>query len=247
MLKKYLFVLSILFASNLFADGFLEENSYLYGGISGGIAAQKVTDNYTQLRLTNPPTTYTSTGTHQQNNIIGQLFAGYGLIFCEQFYAGVEASVSYYSKAAIFYPLDPHFFQLGSAVRLTEDYGYQVAFQPGFFATPNTLIYGRVGYTNDRYKNTFATDIGVVSPKLFVAQQWVPNPVYGIGINQGITEHIGIRIDYNYKPYKIVNGERSSTFTGNPDTTPNVVATNTHQNNYTLNSQNILFGVFVVV
>jgi outer membrane immunogenic protein len=114
---------------------------------------------------------------------------------------------------------DPETFGLGSVEAGRDIY---VGARAGFKATPNTLLYGKVGYTNARY-GFLGTDGEVEDEQHLDVDGWRA----GAGVEQKIGSNAFAKLEYRYSNYS--NAEVDFEPEGIPDTDPVEVDLDRHQ------------------
>lgn len=114
---------------------------------------------------------------------------------------------------------DPENFGLGSVEAGRDIY---VGARAGFKATPNTLVYGKAGYTNARY-GFLGTDGTVEDEQHIDVDGWR----VGAGVEQKLGSNAFAKVEYRYSNYS--NAEVDFEPEGIPDTDPVDVDLDRHQ------------------
>jgi outer membrane immunogenic protein len=114
---------------------------------------------------------------------------------------------------------DSEVFGLGSVEAGRDIY---VGARAGFKATPNTLVYGKAGYTNARY-GFLGTDGTVEDEQHIDVDGWR----VGAGVEQRIGSNAFAKLEYRYSNYS--NAEVDFEPEGIPDTDPVDVDLDRHQ------------------
>lgn len=132
----------------------------------------------------------------------GSLFGGYGKIY-NQYYLAVEgngniSSVNYEMKN------DEYVHNNFATTFFTMRYSGGVSLLPGIFLGDNTLLYGRVAYTNARLKIIEGAD-----PSIQDIIKNVNGIRYGVGIRQALSPQWIFMMDYSQINYQSV---KSHTF-----------------------------------
>ena len=81
----------------------------------------------------------------------------------------------------------------GNRIMLDSKRSFDLTARAGFLVTPNTLFYGRAGYTNDRVRTTVASSTGSVSTSEN-RDGWL----VGGGVERMVTDHVAARVEYRY-------------------------------------------------
>jgi opacity protein-like surface antigen len=192
-------------------------------------------------------------GTQRKNNFAVSLYAGFGCAW-EDVYLGLEAFLrrTDYRKThrAIFNATEstdvPNIFRLdaraSNAIALTTRLSPTepgIDFRPGFFLTPCTMLYGRVGVAYNRLTlHTRTISSALITPPLTVGaspligtdaaskHKKVGALRLGVGLEQHLGECMSIRVDYintHYRGIKIrtrgVSDTNTTTTTVLPATT----------------------------
>lgn len=118
-------------------------------------------------------------------------FAGYGKSF-GQVYAGAEAGYEYGDIESNLSDQSNYF----KKIALNET--FNLSLRPGYWIASQTLIYGRVGWAMSRF--TVSQDIPGQNalPK---TDEWIGGIVAGLGIEQGVTKSVALRLDYRHTFY----------------------------------------------
>lgn len=126
--------------------------------------------------------------------VFGTLFAGAEKIYNKYYFAAeVNANVSSvkYNEYNHEYV---HFNFANTTIKINNSYG--ISALPGYQFTPNTLFYGRLGWTNSKFQeNTNDPSLANLSSRHNGFR-------YGLGMKQAITDRIALRMDYSRIGYK---------------------------------------------
>lgn len=123
-------------------------------------------------------------------------FVGYDKTFGQKFVLGVEAGFSGATSDAM---------TGGTALtRVTVDpkWSFDATARAGYLVTPETLVYARGGYANERIRTNFAAATGTTS----VSENrdgWL----VGGGVERLITDHIAARMEYRYTDFSNGDGK----------------------------------------
>ena len=79
---------------------------------------------------------------------------------------------------------------------------FDLTARAGYLLTPETLVYGRAGYTNDRIRTTFATGTGTIS-----ASEYRDGWLVGGGVERAVTQRLSARLEYRYADLRAGHGK----------------------------------------
>lgn len=126
--------------------------------------------------------------------VFGTLFAGYSHLYTNKLSLAGElnANVSSITNSGFNHEFVNVSFS-DTFIKMHNSYG--VSILPGYQFTPNTLFYGRLGWTNSKIQQK----TGDVSLANFSKR--INGFRSGLGIKQAITERVALRMDYSYINY----------------------------------------------
>lgn len=209
--KLGLALFTILASSPVMAT--MRDNFYL--GAGAGVAV-----DYWSLTVTD-----TSTGTNQithstGNNIIGNVFAGYGYTACNHFYLGGELGSNFpkrntsLTRAGIISTSNSFIDHLFVQDYVTADV------LPGYRFNDKLLAYGRVGATYSHLSFLQGSNSTAGSDSFSSSSNKVGGRL-GVGANCSLTKHLGAGLDYFYTYYPSVTsdwGQQNLQFKEKPHT-----------------------------
>jgi len=118
-------------------------------------------------------------------------FAGYDFAVGGNFLVGLEAGVGAGGKTLRGAPMT------GLDVAVNPKWNYDVSARAGILASPNLLLYGRVGYGAERTKVSVTSSIpGVTSDS---ESGWSDGLLFGGGIEYGLNEAASLRTEYRHR------------------------------------------------
>ncbi len=130
--------------------------------------------------------------------VFGTLFAGYGGIFRNQFYMAGEINGNLSSTESKGFNHEyVHLSFSDTSLKIKNSIGISVL--PGYQFAPATLFYGRLGLTN----STISQQTSDISLANFSKR--TNGFRYGLGIQQGVTDRLAVRMDYSRVDYKKVD------------------------------------------
>lgn len=119
------------------------------------------------------------------------IFAGYDYGVGSNLIVGVEAGIGFGGKTLRDTPV------AGLTAEIDPKWNYDVSARAGVLATPNLLIYGRLGYGAERTRvSTVSTIPGVSSES---EKGWSDGLLYGGGLEYGLNESASIRTEYRHR------------------------------------------------
>mgnify|MGYP000988854672 CR=1 FL=1 len=119
------------------------------------------------------------------------VFAGYDYGIGQNVLVGVEAGLGFGGKTLRGTPI------AGLTAEVDPKWNYDVSARAGFLATPNLLVYGRVGYGAEKTRVSLVSTIqGVDSAS---DKGWSDGLLYGGGLEYGINESASIRTEYRHR------------------------------------------------
>lgn len=181
MLRKLLATTSILFATSAFAD------IAPYFGISAA--------SYTgPWRVKNQDASSTN---FFSNGASGGIFAGFSGVLEPHMYLAAELFLNGSSTQTRTKPVDSY----GSKARIRTTYMTGASFIPGYFITPNFVIFARGGVIATKFEYTKTAADGSKQ----VNHSTQPGGQVGIGLQYAFTEHVKVRGEYNYIAYQFFN------------------------------------------
>lgn len=151
--------------------------------------------NLTTFKLTDPA----SAVTHFTNRepTLGAL-AGYGQTFNDILYLGGEAFVNGGSASTSTKTI----FNGTQTAKLASTYNYGIDLMPGLKVTPSTLVYGKVGLSENRFKLTENLAPGVGSGVSGTAQENRLGGRLGLGAQTDLTSNLAIRGEFVHTAYR---------------------------------------------
>lgn len=175
---------------------------------------------------------HATSGAQRKNRFAAGLYAGYGFVYCTEWYMGIETFLNFsryktksrpnlnlssnFQNALITLPLN---FNDGIYSRLRlQNYEAGADLRPGIFLASCTLLYGRigVGYNKLKLHSSFNDDFLQVSaagiPLTPTIEQRLEKHRHkklgslrlGIGLEQNLCDNITIRADYINSSYRDV-------------------------------------------
>lgn len=125
------------------------------------------------------------------NGFVGGLFGGYGRTF-GSFYLGGEGTVEYGK-------IEGNFSDQANYNRtISLEETYSLSMRPGYFLTPQTLAYGRVGWAASKFKVSQDATGAAPMPQ---TDEWVNGIVAGFGLEQEVAKSLALRLDYRHTFY----------------------------------------------
>jgi outer membrane immunogenic protein len=119
------------------------------------------------------------------------VFAGYDYGIGQNVLVGVEAGLGFGGKTLRGTPI------AGLTAEVDPKWNYDVSARAGFLATPNLLVYGRVGYGAEKTRVSLVSTIqGVDSAS---DKGWSDGLLYGGGLEYGLNESASIRTEYRHR------------------------------------------------
>jgi len=119
------------------------------------------------------------------------VFAGYDYGVGSNVIVGVEAGIGFGGKTLRDTPV------AGLTAEIDPKWNYDVSARAGVLATPNLLVYGRLGYGAERTRvSTVSTLQGVTSAS---EKGWSDGLIYGGGLEYGLNEAASIRTEYRHR------------------------------------------------
>jgi opacity protein-like surface antigen len=227
-------------------DGF-----YLGGNLGGSFTSARESSAVSSSFSSSIPTTFSATtanafthaitGAERKNRFAAGLYAGYGFVYCSEWYMGVEAFLNYsrYKTKTrrslnlsstfknFFITLPVNFSDgISSRVRL-QNYEGGADLRPGYFLAPCTLLYARlgVGYNKLKLHSSFndnflqVTTAGIaLTPTITQAlekhkHKKLGSLRLGLGLEQNLCDNLSIRADYVNSSYRSVKTHVNQTFT----------------------------------
>ncbi len=128
--------------------------------------------------------------------VFGTLFIGFEKLYNKFYIAGeVNGNISSVTHTEF----NHEFIHLNFAdtfIKIQNSFG--ISALPGFQFTPNTLFYGRLGWTNSKIQQ----NTGDLSLAGFSVRR--DGFRYGLGVKQAITERVALRMDYSRIAYSSI-------------------------------------------
>lgn len=187
--KTYLTLITLLSISTPCFSG-------LYAGISVGPEGA----SFTQKVYVTRPGDFSAVDRNHfaGTGVFGSLFAGYGR-WWGPYYLAAEANAN---VSSVKYQLtnDEYLHQHFSKTTFTIKHSEGISLLPGYFLSLNTLLYGRIGYSNGRIK------IVESDPTIRSANTNKGGIRYGLGIRHAFAPHLVFMMDYSQINYKSVQG-----------------------------------------
>lgn len=187
------------------------------GFYAGAGAGPDITDfkEYAFVRSQNvPPNFDVIDTTHKTGRgIFGSLFVGHGWQR-GSWYLGAEANVNV--STVEFKSANNEYVNLNITDTTFEmPYNYGLSALPGFLFSDTFLFYGRAGYVSGRFK------ISTRDNSLASIHRNLGGFRAGLGMNHKLTEHVALRMEYNYLHYRkttfaVLNNETLKTTTITP-------------------------------
>lgn len=129
-----------------------------------------------------------------KRSVTGGLFAGYDKTINGRFVVGAEAGIDFASDNEVTTSAG------GASYSVDPKYSFDLTARAGYLVNPQTLIYARGGYTNDRVRTTVTNAAGVGS-----ASNSQDGWVVGGGVERVIAQNVSARLEYRYS--KLSEGE----------------------------------------
>ncbi len=201
---------------------YLDDGFYM--GIQGGYDAYRVrtTSNYVSPAFGPIPAgTFAASANPiiSSNGFVGGLFGGYGIVWGDFYYTGIEGFVNG-SNAYQSQTFTATLNGAGTVTNTTKvyaDFSYGGSVLPGLKVNDSTLLYGRIGYTEAKLRGQSAVTlappgIGAVS---FLAndKQWTGGINYGVGIETTFYPKLSVRSEYvhtDFHPFSDPNRTKYS-------------------------------------
>lgn len=182
----------------LFAFILLPLSCWSAGFYAGAGAGPDIIDfkEYAFIKSQNsPPNFDVLDKTHKTGKgVFGSLFAGHGWQY-GRWYIAAEANINV--STVEFASANNEYVNSNITDTTFEmPYSYGLSGLPGFLFGDSTLFYGRVGYTNGRFKITTRDN------SLASIRRNLGGFRAGLGMNQKINEHLAARMEYSYLRYK---------------------------------------------
>lgn len=219
-MKKFtsaLLAVTALTAANAFAAGAVDSKTGAYVGGNVGMANTNVKYDYVtggkSVTVAGNVTTVTANDTTAINNLktdagkmnpLFGLFAGYGMqvgtmYFGGEVYGGFDsAKVTPFDDSATV--ASQSFWK--TTVKRTNFYG--LAPRLGFFVTPSTMLYVKLGIEGGKWKvtskgtGTFTSNDNGVSSRLFSTSKNSISFAPGLGLDAFVTKNLFLRAEYSY-------------------------------------------------
>ncbi|RMX15105.1 porin family protein [Legionella jordanis] len=143
--------------------------------------------------------------------IFGSLFAGYGKAF-NSIYLAAEANAN---LSSVKYQLtnDEYLHSTFSKTTFRIKHSEGISLLPGYLISPNTLLYGRVGYVNGQVK------VRESDPTIRNFNKNRNGIRYGLGIRHSFYPNWSLMMEYSQIDYKSIEGRVLEPFGGVTKTT----------------------------
>lgn len=148
--------------------------------------------------------------------VFGTLYIGASKIIHKQYIAALELNGNL-SSSSFQRSNDEYVHQnfSNSSYKINNTFG--VSILPGYQFTPDTLFYGRLGYSNGHFISRSS------DPSLENMSQCMDGFRYGVGLTRSITKHTDFRFDYsltNYRNVQFITVDLLSNTTKHTKVTP---------------------------
>ena len=199
----------------LIASGTAAANGFYVGAGLGVInQSNKSTNTILQLSedIDGAYLPYSTSQTNSALGINGTLLGGYSWLFANHFVIALEAFVNS-SNAKVDYEQTTHVLNVTSDFSLSSTYGLRLL--PGYQVTPETKVYGIVGYaraSGSLDNNADATVNGGVVPFTNKQDYQFNGYQLGFGSETQLSEHFSLRGDVIYTGYDSQSVDAQYTF-----------------------------------
>lgn len=168
-----------------------------YAGVGFGGNFNRDTEKVTAL------TTQISTQqSNSSSSVVGNLLMGYGHTWLQQYFLGIEAN-TYFPGHSVNITTQG-VSSVGQGYSYVAEYTFKdylgLDLLPGIRFRPNSLIYARTGLS---FRDIEVSQIETETPPSFgyYHSGHSVGGRFGAGVAHGVTEHIGVAIDYFYTYY----------------------------------------------
>ena len=151
-------------------------------GIQGGWQQEKVRNPHTNIGIAQIDSS--------RDAAVGGVFAGYDRQVGSQMVLGVEAGFSIASSDRIRGGAG------ATAVQIDPKYSFDLSARAGYLVTPETLVYVRGGYADERVRTTLASASGTAS-----AAENRDGWLVGGGVERLIAQNVSARVEYRYTDF----------------------------------------------
>jgi outer membrane immunogenic protein len=134
-----------------------------------------------------------------KNSVTGGVFAGYDKTIGSRFVLGAEGGIDFNSDADVTANV------AGSTYAVEPKYNFDLSARAGYLVTPQTLLYVRGGYSNERVRTTVATG-STIRTNSENHDGWL----VGGGVERAINNNVSARLEYRYSKYDQNNGKDES-------------------------------------
>ena len=134
-----------------------------------------------------------------KDSVTGGVFAGYDKTVGDRFVLGAEGGIDFTSDADVTASV------AGSTYAVEPKYSLDLSARAGYLLTPQTLLYVRGGYSNERVRTTIATG-STVRTDSENQDGWL----VGGGVERAINNNVSARLEYRYAKYDQDNGKDES-------------------------------------
>ncbi len=119
------------------------------------------------------------------------VFAGYDAGVGSNFIVGVEAGLGLGGKTLRGAP------SADIATAINPSWNYDISARAGVLASPNLLVYGRVGYGAERVRTTVSSTVQGIDS--ISDKGWSDGLLWGAGLEYGLNESASIRTEYRHR------------------------------------------------
>ncbi len=177
-----------------------------------------------------------------RTTLYGGAFLGYGCVASNLYYLGFEASYNFssYKKTTPILSTDEAIVSAGSTPIETNisasiqtnlnTVEFAIDFRPGVLLTTDTMLYGRVGITHNKFSIASRISYSFTNPDLDEDGALVVTQIhkkrmfpfrFGIGLERRFANYYSLRVDYVYTPYNqvLLAGNLASVIPGTSATT----------------------------
>ncbi|MBO9582207.1 MAG: porin family protein [Sphingobium sp.] len=151
-----------------------------YVGVQGGWSDEKVRNPNTDLGVAPIDAS--------RGSAVFGAFVGYDHQVASRVVIGVEGSFNFNTKDTL--------RSTTSGVMIDPKYSFDVTARAGYLVTPDTLVYVRGGYANERVRTTLTSGTGAAS----ISENrdgWL----VGGGVERMIMPHVSARLEYRYTDF----------------------------------------------
>ncbi len=184
---------------------------YVGGQIGAGASSTKITTTYRSVDATNTAVNSSRPGVI---DILGGAHIGYGTVFSEKWYAGLELLFDFANlntkeirviNIAVDDPILNH-------VKLDMDYSGNLATRLGYILDESLLLYLRLGVANSRWKFESAIN----TEPVFKKKKNRTGFVSGLGFSYPLTKQLILGAEYTYTAYKSFKADQVNRLLAEP-------------------------------